>query len=71
MENTLEMPKDVLLLGHHLRRQARVFKPSWRPKPCEVRVHLGLQEQSAVKWTPRSHIDSMFYDPYMDGKLIQ
>ena len=28
MENTSEMPKDVLLLGHHLRRQARASKPS-------------------------------------------
>jgi hypothetical protein len=39
------MTKDVLLLGHHLRMQPRVSKPSWRPNPCEVRVNLGLQEQ--------------------------
>ena len=28
IENTSEMSKDVLLLGHHLRRQARASKPS-------------------------------------------
>jgi hypothetical protein len=41
--------KDVLHLGYHLRRQPRASKPSWRPNSCEVRVHLGLQEQSVVK----------------------
>ena len=40
IENTLEMPKDILV--HHLRRQVRASKPSWRPNPCEVRVNLGL-----------------------------
>jgi hypothetical protein len=36
MENTQEMLKDILHLGHHLRRQPRASKPSWRPNPCEV-----------------------------------
>ena len=53
MENTSEMSKDILLLRHHLRRQVRESKPSWRPNPCEARVNLGLQEQSVVKRTPR------------------
>jgi hypothetical protein len=70
MENTQEMLKDVLHLDHHLRMQPRASKPSWRPNPCEVRVHLGIQEQFVVKQTPGSHTDSVFDDPYMDGKII-
>jgi hypothetical protein len=62
------MPKDVLLLGHHLRSQIRASKPSWRPNPYQVRVHLRLQDQSVVKWMPKTH--PVFYDPYMDGKII-
>jgi hypothetical protein len=38
-----------VLLGHHLRSQARASKPSWRPNPYQVRVHLGLYDQSVVK----------------------
>jgi len=34
-------PLDVFLLGHHLKRPARSFKPSQRPNPYQVRVHLG------------------------------
>jgi hypothetical protein len=64
------MPKDILLLGHHLRSQARASKPSWRLNPYQVRVHLGLQDQSIVKWTLRMHLDSVFYYPHMDGKII-
>jgi hypothetical protein len=30
------MPKDVLLLGHHLRSKARASKSSWRPNPYQV-----------------------------------
>jgi hypothetical protein len=41
MENTKEMTLDVLLLGHHLRRPARTFKPSQRPSPIRVRVCIG------------------------------
>jgi hypothetical protein len=64
------MPKDVLLLGHHLRSQARAPKPSWRPNPYQVRVHLGFQDQSIVKWTLRTYPESVFDDPHMDGKII-
>jgi hypothetical protein len=69
-ENSPRKPLDVLLLGHHLRRPARMSKPSWRSNPYQVRVHLGLQDQSVVKWTPKTHTDSVFNDPYMDGKII-
>jgi hypothetical protein len=58
---------DVLLLGHHLRRPARMSKPSWRPSPNWVRVFLGLQDQSVIKWT---YSDSIFDVPHMDGKII-
>jgi hypothetical protein len=64
------MPKDILLLGHHLRSQVRAFKLSWRHNPYQVRVHLGLQDQSVVKWTSRTNPDSVFDDPHMDGKMI-
>jgi hypothetical protein len=63
-------PLDVLLLGHHLKRSARSFKPSERPNPYQVRVHLGLQDQYAVKWMPRNTSGLCFYDPYMHGKII-
>jgi len=59
---------DVLLLGHHLKRSARSLKP--RPNPYQVRVHLGLQDQHAVKRTPRTRSDFVFDDPHMDGKII-
>jgi hypothetical protein len=64
------MPKDVLLLGHHLRRPARMSKPSWRPSPIRVRVCKGLLDQTAIKRTPRIYPDSVFYDPHMDEKII-
>jgi hypothetical protein len=64
------MPKDVLLLGHHLRRPARMSKPSWRPSPIRVRVCFGLLDQSAIKQTPKMHPYSVFDDPHMDGKII-
>jgi SpoVK/Ycf46/Vps4 family AAA+-type ATPase len=70
MENTKEMPKDVLLLGHHIRRPARTSKPSRRPGLIGVRVCLGLLDQSAIKRTHRTHPDSVFYDPHIDGKII-
>jgi hypothetical protein len=60
------MPKDALLLGHHLRSQARASKPN----SYQVRVYLGFQNQSVVKRTSRMHLDSVFDDPYMDGKII-
>jgi hypothetical protein len=66
--STLNMYKDVLHLGRLLRRPAR--KSSWRPNPCQVCAHLEIQEQLAVKRTPRTHTDSVFNDPPMDGKII-
>jgi hypothetical protein len=38
--------------------------------PNQVWVHLGIQDQSALNWSPRTRSDSVFDDPYMDGKLI-
>jgi hypothetical protein len=38
--------------------------------PNQVRVHLGIQDQSALNWSPRTRPDSIFDDPYMDGNLI-
>jgi hypothetical protein len=70
MDHTSEMTKDILLLGHLLRRQARASKPSWRPNTCQVRVYLGLQEQSVVKRMPRSQTDSVFNYLHKDGKII-
>jgi hypothetical protein len=68
MKNTKEMALDVHLLGHHLRRPARTSKPSH--SPIRVRVCLGHQDQSAIKRMPRTHTNSVFDDPHMDGKII-
>jgi hypothetical protein len=70
MENTKEMALDVHLLGHHLRRPARTSKPSQRPSPIRVRVCLGHQDQSVIKRMPRTHLNSVFDDPHMDGKIF-
>jgi len=64
------MAKDVLPLGHLLRRPARASKPNWRPNPSRARVRLGVQEQSALKRTSRSHTESDLDVFYMDGKII-
>jgi hypothetical protein len=58
MENTPRNPLDVLHLGHLLRRLAKASKLSWRPNPCQVQVHLRLQEQPIVRRPPKSHTDS-------------
>jgi hypothetical protein len=70
MENKPRKPLDVLHLGHLLRMPASVSKPSWRPNACQVRVHLGLYKKPIVKRMPMTYLDSIFYDPHMDGKLI-
>ena len=44
--------------------------PRWRPKATQVRVCLDLQDQSALNWSPRTHLDSVFNDPHMVGNLI-
>jgi hypothetical protein len=64
------MALDVHLLGHHLRRPTRTSKPSQRPSPIRVRVYLGHQDRFAIKWTLRTHLNSIFDDPHMDGKII-
>ena len=74
------LANDVILLsnireGHEVleerrRRPARMFNTSRKPSPTRVRVCLGLQGQSAIKWMPRVHLDSVFNDPHMDEKLI-
>jgi hypothetical protein len=38
--------------------------------PNQVRLHLGIQDRSALNWSPRTRPDSVFDDPYMDEKLI-
>jgi hypothetical protein len=38
--------------------------------PNQVWVHLGILDQSALNWSLRTRTDSVFDDPYMDGKLI-
>lgn len=50
-------------------RLIRFESPSWRPKPTRVRGRFGLQEQPALKSSPRSHTDSVFDVLYMVGKL--
>jgi hypothetical protein len=70
MENSPRKPLDILLFGHHLRRLARMSKPSRRPSPIRVRVCFILLDQSALERTPRTHPDSVFDDPHMDGNII-
>jgi hypothetical protein len=47
-----------------------VSNTSRRPGPTRLRVWLGLQDQSAIKWTLRTHPDSVFDDPRMGRKII-
>jgi hypothetical protein len=54
MENTQEILKDILHLGHHLRRQPRASKPSWM---------LRSSEPVCNKMDVRTHSDSVFDDP--------
>jgi len=70
VEKTSKMAKNILPLGHHLRRPARAPQPRWRPKPIQLRVWSGVQEQSVLKWKPRSQMELDFDVLYMDGKLI-
>ena len=51
-------------------RLIRFESPRWRSKATQVRVCLGLQDQSALNWSPITHPDSNFDDPHMVGKLI-
>jgi hypothetical protein len=51
-------------------RPARDVQDTWRPNTTQLRVHLGVQEQSAIDWTPRPHIESDFDVPHMVGKIF-
>jgi hypothetical protein len=46
-----------------------MYKSRGRPKPTDLGSVFGLQEQSALKWPSRSHMDSDLDDLYMYGKL--
>jgi hypothetical protein len=44
--------------------------PRWRPKATHVQAQLGVQEQHALKMTPRSHTESILDDLNMGGTRI-
>jgi hypothetical protein len=45
-------------------------KPSWRPSPNRLRVHLGVQEQSILNWMPKPHTEFDLDILYMVGTII-
>ena len=49
---------------------ARTSGSRWRPKPIRLRFSFGLQEQAALKRTPRLHTESDLGALDMDGKII-
>jgi hypothetical protein len=51
-------------------RNNKGCQATWRPNTVQLRVHLGVQEQPEVNWTPRPHPKSDFDDPHMDEKLV-
>jgi hypothetical protein len=51
-------------------RLIRFESPRWRPKAIQVRVQFGVQEQCAIKRTPRSHMESVLDVLYMVGSRI-
>jgi hypothetical protein len=51
-------------------RLIRLESPRWRPKAIQVRVQFGVQEQCAIKQTPRSHMESVLDVLYMVGRRI-
>ena len=52
-------------------RLIRFESLSWRPKATQVRVCLGLQDQSIIKLVTRARLGSVFNDTHMAGKLIR
>jgi hypothetical protein len=40
-----------------------------RSSPTRLRLHLGFQDQSALKWTPKMHPDSDCDELDMVGKI--
>jgi hypothetical protein len=51
-------------------RLIRFESPRWRPKAIQVRTQFGVQEQCAIKRTPRSHTESVLDVLYMVGSTI-
>jgi hypothetical protein len=51
-------------------RLIRFESPRWRPKAIQVRVQFGVQEQCAIKRTPRSHTKLVLDVLYMVGSRI-
>jgi hypothetical protein len=51
-------------------RLIRFESPRWRPKAIQVRAQFGVQEQCAIKRTPRSHTESVLDVLYMVGSTI-
>jgi hypothetical protein len=50
-------------------RLARDVQDTWRPNTTQLRVHLGVQEQSDLDWMPRPHTESDFDVPHMVRKI--
>jgi hypothetical protein len=48
----------------------RFESPMWKPKAIQVRVQFEVQEQCAIKRTPRSHTESVLDVLYMVGSRI-
>jgi hypothetical protein len=59
----------ILLPGHHLWKLLIAFKASWNHNPCQFQVIFGIQDQSALKWTPRIHTNSDLYVLDIIGEL--
>ena len=73
-ENRL-LPNDVILLrnigeGHEGLRVHGGGDDDQQGRPTETRGPIQHDFESALNWSPRTHPDSVFNDPHMDGKLI-
>jgi hypothetical protein len=51
-------------------RLIRFESSRWRPKAIQVRAQFGVQEQCTIKWTPKSHTESVWDVLYMVGSTI-
>jgi hypothetical protein len=65
----MEKAKEYLEKGLEAWRTSKDIQVKREAQPTDLGSVFGLQEQSALKWTPRSHMDSDLGDLYMDGKL--
>jgi hypothetical protein len=52
-----------------LRRSSKGATTGRRSSPTRLRLHLGFQDQSALKWTPKMHPDSDCDGLDMVGKI--